>query len=217
MKLAAALVVLAACSDDAPGTPLTYTGGYEDWDSTDDTFVGVFDATVTEVGNASNTTTTAPNGRSTLELADGTISQVTWEVGGYLTGRATVDHDATLGPYNLRGLAEARIDSFFTELGDTTYDPARVLVLIEVREVGSGDPRDGVTIGLGNSGDAYHDDAAHAWQPGATTSGGRYVVFPNVVVPASGELTLVTDVGCQAPATIHAVAGEVAMATAYCD
>jgi hypothetical protein len=217
MKLAAALILLVACSDDAPGTPLTYTGGYEDWDSTDNTFLGVFEATVTEVAHPDNTATTAPNGRSTLELPGDTISQVTWDKAGYLTGRATVDPATGLGVYDLRGLAETRVDSFFTELGDTTYDPARVLVLIEVRDAVSGAARDGVTIGLGNAGDAYHDDADHAWQPGATTAGGRYVVFPNVIVPASGELTVVTDDGCDAPETVHAVAGEVAMATVYCE
>lgn len=214
MKLAvASLLLLSACSDDAPGSPLTYTGGYEDWDSTDDTFLGVFEATVTEVGT-SNTTTTAPNGRSTLELAEGTVSEVTWEHDGYLVARATVDHDATLGPYDLRGLATTRIASLHTELGGATYDDTRALVLIEVRDTASGGQVDGITIGLGNADDAFHDDADHAWQPGASTSGGRYVVFPNV---PPGDLTLVTDDTCHAPATVHAEAGELALASVYCD
>lgn len=215
MKLAAALIVLAACSDDAPGTPLTYMGGYEDWDSTDDTFVGVFEATVAEVANPDNATTTAPNGRSTLELPGVAVSQVTWEKAGYLTGRATVDHGAGLGVYDLRGLADARVDSLHTELGGATHDATRALVLIEVRDSASGAAVDGVTVDVDGAGDGFHDDADHVWQAGATTAGGRYVVFPNV---PPGELALtITGATCAAPATVFAEAGEVAMATAYCD
>ncbi len=200
MKWIALVVLCAGCSDDAPASPITYTGGYEDWDSTDDNFLGVFDATVTEVGNASNTAQTAPNGRSTLELPGGTVSQVTWEAAGYVTGRATVDPTAGLGEYSLRGITEARIVTWHEDNG-LTYDDTRTLVLIEVRHPVTGAVVDGVAVTV---------DGTEITNPGE-----RHFPAPNV---DPGDVTLVvTGATCTYPAMVHAEAGELALATAYCE
>src|SRR5687767_6653969 len=112
-RLAVLALLLPACSDDAPAGPdarpmpdagpcggdVSFTGGYEDWDSSDQTFLGIGDATVAEDGDASNTATTAPNGRSTLCLPRGAVSEVTYTKADHVTARYTVDPDAVLGAY----------------------------------------------------------------------------------------------------------------------
>src|SRR5688500_1829157 len=108
------MALLAAWSDDTPGTPdadpdapaagpcgsdLVFTGGYEDCDSSLQNFAGIFDATVTEVADPTNTDTTAPNGRSTLCLPRTGTSQVTFTATGYLPARYTVEPSAVADLY----------------------------------------------------------------------------------------------------------------------
>jgi hypothetical protein len=219
-RLCLALVVCAACSDDAAppdGGTLDFTGGYIDWDSTELAFMGIFEATVTEVGDASNTATTAPNGRSTLTLP-AAAGEVTWEKADFLTARYTVEPDAVLGAYEFRGISAARAATFHQDLG-LTYDAAAVLVEIEVRGYPSGDPVDGVTVSVEGGGDAWHRDAVEAWVAGGTTDGGELVIVPNT--PAGdGALTLTVDTGgktCHYPAELQVAAGEVAVTTVACE
>jgi hypothetical protein len=189
-------VLVGGCSDDAPGPDLTFTGAYEDWDSTDADFLGVNAATVTEVGNPANTAPTAPNGRSTLTLPDAP-SQVTYTADGYLPGRYTVEPSAVVAPYEVRGIKEARIASYFQELGVGAWDDATALVEIEVPA--------GVTVTVaGETGHAHLD---------------QYLVFPNVAV-GDGTAELVVDGGgltCHAPDAVHVVAGELALTWVFCD
>src|SRR5690349_3062874 len=119
MRSSVALVLLggalAACSDDGPAPPLTFTGAYQDWDSTNENFVGIFEATVTEVGDAANTASTAPNGRVTLTLPGSGITEVTFvqDVDGYLPARYTVEPAAAaLGAFEVHGITEARVATF---------------------------------------------------------------------------------------------------------
>jgi hypothetical protein len=217
-RLCLGLLLLAACGDDgADGGTLEFTGGYIDWDSTELAFMGIFEATVTEVADTSNTATTAPNGRSTLTLpaADG---EVTWTKADVLTARYTVDPDAVLGPYEFRGLTAARAATFHEELG-IAYEATDVLVQIEVRGYPSGDPVDGVTVSVEGGGDAWHRDAAEAWVAGGTTSGGELVIVPNTPV-GDGTLALTVETGgktCHYPAELHVQAGEVAVTTVACE
>jgi hypothetical protein len=219
-RLCLALLLVAACSDDAAppdGGTVEFTGGYLDWDSTELAFMGIFEATVEEVGDASNTAATAPNGRSTLTLpaADG---EVTWTKADYLTARYTVDPDAVLGPYEFRGISAARATTFHDELG-VAYDAGAVLVEIEVRGYPSGDPVDGVTVSIEGGGDAWHRDAAEAWVAGGTTDGGELVIVPNTPV-GDGALTVTVDAGghtCHFADALHVEAGEVAVTTVACE
>jgi hypothetical protein len=190
------LALLLGCSDDAPGPDITFTGAYEDWDSTETAFLGVNAATVTQVGNPTNTATTAPNGRSTLMLPGGS-SQVTYTADAYLPARYTVESAAALEPYEVRGIPEARIASFFTEIGAGTWDDTTALVEIQLP--------DGVSVTVdGDGGTPYLD---------------QYVVFPNVAV-GDGTVDLVVDGGnltCHAPDAVHVAAGELAMTSVFCD
>jgi hypothetical protein len=191
-----ALVSLVGCSDDGPGPDITFTGAYEDWDSSEADFLGVNAATVTEVGNPMNTATTAPNGRSTLVLP-GAPSQVTYTADGYVPARYTVEPSAVLAPYQVRGITEARIVTFYQELGAGSWDESTALVEIQVP--------DGVTVTVGG-------DAGEPWQD-------QYVVFPNVAI-GDGTVDLEIDGGartCHGPSAVHVVAGEVAMTSVFCD
>jgi len=215
LALALALsLAVAGCGDDAATFDLTFTGGYEDWDTAIQ-FRGIVDATVTHVDSGTSATT-APNGRSTLELTGVTVSDVTFTRADYLPARYTLDPAAHLGPYDVLGISTARVVTFHdTDLGGLTWDPSRALVELSVISYPSGDPVDGVAVTVGGAGDGFHQDGAGAWLAGATTSGGPFVVFPNVPVPAGGEVTLgfAAPRTCHAPATLHVVAGEVAMTT----
>src|SRR5687767_14332536 len=124
------LVLLAsACSDDASGPDAAckqFTGGYIEWDSTESLFAGINEATVTEVAHPDNTATTAPNGRSDLCIDDAP-GEVTWTKTDYLTTRYTIDPDAVLGPYELRGIPEARVFDIHDGQFGVLYDNTRVL------------------------------------------------------------------------------------------
>ncbi|MCB9562324.1 MAG: hypothetical protein H6709_08255 [Kofleriaceae bacterium] len=202
------------------GADLYFTGGYEDWDSTSQSFLGVFGATVTEVADPGNTATTAPNGRSVLCLPATGTSQVTYvqQDAPYLPARFTVDADAYRVPYTMKGLKTARIASQFTDLG-AAYDDTTTLVLIEVRHAPDGAQLDDVTVAIEGAGAGFHRDVDNVFQAGATTAGGAYLLFPNVP-PGDGDLTVTvtaTGVTCHAPATIAAVAGELAVTTVACE
>lgn len=195
--LVLAVVALAACGcgDDGPGPDITFTGGYEDWDSTEQDFLGINAAMVTEVGNESNTATTAPNGRSTLTLP-GAESVVTFEAADYLPARFTVDPDAVVDPYEVRGITEARIATYYTELGAGAWDEGTALVEVTAPA--------GVTLTVGGESGTAHANA---------------VVWPNVAV-GDGTVSLEVDGGaltCHAPAAIHVAAGEVAIAAVGCE
>lgn len=233
MRFVAISILVAACGDDgvtAPDAPdidagpcgadMLFTGGYEDWDSTEQDFLGVFDATVTEVADPTNTAQTAPNGRSTLCIAraDG---QVTYSKDGYVPARYTVDPDATRVPYELRGISTTRVETFHTDdLGIAAgWDETAALVQVAVVAYPDGGAVDGVAIAVGGATDGVHKDASNTWQPGATTGGSPYVAYPNVPITGGGEVTLsVVWAGgtCVHPETIHVVAGEVAMTTVEC-
>lgn len=220
--IAAAALAAAACSDDAPAgpdaAPLEFTGGYEDWDSTDLDFLGLPDTTVAEVADPTNTATTAPNGRSVLTLPGAGVSEVTFTKDGVVPARYTVAADAVRGPYEVRGITTERIATFFTELGIGAWDPAATLIQIEVRAYPSLDPVDGVTVAVDGAAGGFHKTGAGAWEAGATTTGGGdYVVFPSVA-PGERALTITAPAGraCVAPEAIVAVAGENAMTTVWC-
>lgn len=227
-RLLALLLVLPACGDDGPVTPAAdagpcgadapFTGAYEDWDSTEQAFLGIGDATVQHVGGAM--ATTAPNGRSSLCIPRGDLAEVTFTKAGYVTARYTVDPEAALGPYEILGIAEARITTFHEDLG-LTYDPAAALVEVAVLSYPSGAPVDGVAVAVGGATGGVHRDASGAWVTGATTDGSPFVVYPNVPITGGGDITLSiiapAGVTCHHAPTLRVAAGELAVTTVACD
>lgn len=215
---------LDAEPDAAPGPcpgEAVFTGGYEDWDSQPGAFLGVFEATVAEVGDATNTATTAPNGRSTLCLPGSGVSHVRYTHASYLPAVYTFDPAAQLAPYTAHGITPARLTSQYAAIGGgLTVDADAAPVAIEVRSFPSGDPIDGVTLALEGATAGFHRDADYDFQDGATTAGGADVLFANVD-PGDGALALTVTppagVTCHAPAELSVTAGELTLATVGCE
>lgn len=80
-SLACVLVITAACSDGGKKAPdaapdVLFTGEYVDWDSTDTTFCGIFNAKWTVRGDDTRTDMTNPNGRFQIMVPGGVTSLV---------------------------------------------------------------------------------------------------------------------------------------------
>jgi hypothetical protein len=226
VKCLLALVALSACSDpnvkpidastDGPktidaravdagvcGADVPFTGELIDWDSTDATFCGVFNATLKVRGstNPLETHMTPPNGRVVMCVPNttgtGTLIDITVPTGnspclgmtsGYaIRGIAWVNPavEAMLGATNVfsaRAFTTTRQTSFYTQIG-AAYDPTKGGLYVHV--VGA---THDVAI------DAAHDAAQSyngtTWAAGAT---GGDVFFPNVA-PGMAKITAITGV-----------------------
>jgi len=175
IQIIAALLLIASCSgdddDDAasidaaqlpdadvpdavPPTPdalvlcpgeLLFHGDYVDWDSTDTMFKGVAGATMTEVGNPSNTYETHPNGRGILCLTPGLDTAVEFAHADYLTMLFGVSAEVTArGTFTSRGLKPDRADALFTDDFSLTRDPAAGQLVVYTGLAGA-------TVEIGNS------------------------------------------------------------------
>lgn len=209
----------ASTGDAGPcGSQLLFTGEYIDWDIT--TFQGIFDATVSEVGNPDNAASTAPNGRVVLCLPADRRSVVAFVHDDYLPLRYTLDPSSALDVFSLRGLTPARADELFaTELG-LALDSASAQVLVEVRARSDGAPAVGAAVTLGNvSAGGFTDGGDGVYRPGDTVTSGASILFANVdVVGGSTTVTVTPPTGmtCSGPDTLALAAGEVTVATFTC-
>jgi len=199
-----------------------FTGEYVDWDSTPMDFHGVPDATAVEVSNASNTATTAPNGRLILCLDNGVNADVEFTQTSYwplmFSSHAQV---TTLGNgYSTKGLTPARATQLASDLGVGTLSGTQVL--IEVRNMKTEAPVSGVTVALTGDivGGAFAMDASRQWSAGNVTIGGGYVLFTNVA-DAGGTVSLsVTPSGgetCTARASVTLEDGGIAATSVHCE
>ncbi|MBA3537992.1 MAG: hypothetical protein H0T79_00035 [Deltaproteobacteria bacterium] len=233
--LASTLLVLVACSDDggttgprdAPlvpvdidngscGDQLRFTGELVDWDSSEASFCGVFEA-LFQVQGDGNMDTTAPNGRFDLCIPRSqavtridvtpstTASQCTQPSSTYtLPVLAVANRDVILAGamFSARAFTTDRQASFFTAVG-AAFDPTKAQVLVHV----AGTPR---AVSL----EAAHAAAqAHAttWAPGDT---GLDVAFPNVDV-GTGTTNLAVAGGAVGTGAIPLVAGTLTVVTVY--
>jgi len=167
--------------DRCPGE-LTFTGDYVDWDSSEQSFHGIFDAELHEVDDPGNSARTAPNGRGVLCVTPGVDTDVAYSHPDYLPMVFSMDAAAmAAGPFSTKGLEPARADSLFGDELSLTRNPAAAVALIEVRRFPGGEPVVGATVTLGNGHDGvFTRDAAAAWQPGATITDDAWVLFTNV-------------------------------------
>jgi hypothetical protein len=237
------LVVAVACGEDEPGPDasiqppvadsgpdafnlcpgqLTFTGDFVDWDSTPTTFKGVFDATLTELGNTSNTAHTAPNGRGVLCVASGTDTVVEFTHSDYVTMRYSADADVVpRGPFSMHGLTPARLTQLFAEELKLTPDGGDALVIVELRQYPAGDPVIGATVvaASGAADGAFTPGTDGTYAAGNQTADDAYVLFANTPI-SSGKVSIsVTPpngVTCTGRNEIEAVAGQVAATTFSC-
>jgi hypothetical protein len=185
---------------------LLIEGELIDWDSSDAAFQGVFGATLTQVGDASVTLTTAPNGRLSFCAArsDPFLFSVDASSDDHLSGTLTIEPNVVLGafrPLSLRTLTPTRAVSFFDELG-LTFDPDAAQIVVQ-------QAADIFDLTLSGTHDATHAGSldgtgALGWSAG---SAGQYVLFPNVTPGANVQLA--GDPG--GPRPILARAGEVSL------
>lgn len=197
---------------------LLFTGGYVDWDSSDQAFDGVEFATWTEVADAQNTATTAPNGRGILCLPLDARSAVDFTHPDYLDLRYTVDPEAAaMGAFEVRGLTPARADQLFADDLGVARDADSAQVLVAARTYPGGAPAAGATVSLGNAHQgAFTDDGTGAYATGDTLAGGAFVLFANVEV-GPGQTTVTVDgVTCVGPSTLDLMAGGLSVTTFAC-
>ena len=206
-------------SDTCPGQ-LLFTGDYVDWDSTTLDFMGVFDATVTEVGNPSNSVQTAPNGRAIMCLPASLTSAVDFTHAQYATVRYTASPEATAaGPFSIQGLTAARATTLFQEIGKSR-EAGRAQVLVGVYDYGADTHVTGAAISLGNNNEGgYIDDGTGKYTDGATVTNDRFVFFANVEVGGGTTTVQVTPPAgksCTGVGEIQLVADQIAATNFAC-
>ncbi|MEO8552359.1 MAG: hypothetical protein ABI678_20420 [Kofleriaceae bacterium] len=186
------LVVAAcgACGDDgnktpdAAAQPIAITGEIVDWDSgAGAAFCGVFQAKLTQHDDATNTVTTAPNGRITLMVPDSTGVQIDvtpptsasqcatgglYQVPGVIVTNQGVLESGLTQSYRLIGMD--RLTALYTSLG-LTYDSAKAIVFVHVEGT-----HQAVKSTAAHGAAAAFDGTA--WAAGDT---GDDVVFPNTL------------------------------------
>ncbi len=185
---------------------LLIEGELIDWDSSDTAFQGVFDATVTQIGDSSVTLTTAPNGRLSLCAARSDPFAFTVDAAsdGQLSGTLTIEPNAVFGGFtslSFRSLTQGRAASFFTEQG-LTFDPSAAQIVV----LQTGDRSSLTLSGTHDTPQQGDDDGTGAitWSAG---SGGRYTLFPNVTPSANVQLAG-DPLG---PRPIPAIAGQLSL------
>jgi len=218
------LLALVACSSpsktpDAPpagdgqcGTEDFFTGEVVDWDSTNQTFCGVFGAMLQVEGDASRSDTTNPNGRFQLCLAqaDQTVidvlppsaaSECAPQAGAYQLGGMVIATHAVIasGQVNsLRMIGATRAASFFSQFG-SGLDNTKAIVFVHV------DGTPGTVISS-----AAHDPPIEfdgsAWGSGDT---GVYVVFPNTDVSTGTSTVNFADANGIGGGTVPVAAHEI--------
>ena len=246
VSLLALGAAVPGCGDD--GTPveidamqssvcpgqLLLTGEYVDWDSTVANFDGIEDTMVTEVGNASNTATTAPNGRLILCLPSGVTSTLDFAQGSYVPLRYTATPEVmTSGVFALKGFTPARATALFTDdLGDIAVSDQRAHVLVAVFEVedpvppllqaAASPPAIGAQVAIGNGNDGsggFTDNGTGTYAAGTTLTDDRFVFFPNVeIAGGTTTISLTAPAGktCDGPGSIPVIAGRIAATTFAC-
>ena len=204
------------------GANVELLGEYVDWDSTVAMFKGVAMATLQERGQPGNMVMTPPNGRSTLCIAPNVDTIVDATHPDYLPVAIEVDARAVArGPFSLRGLTPERGDTLFDDEVGASRDPAKAIVLVEVRQQSSGQAVVGASISLTGAGHggAFTAGADGKLARGSATTHDAYVLFANVET-AAPLATVAVDVpgsACTGKATVGVATGTVTFVHYTCD
>lgn len=193
---AAAADAAADASNLCPPGSQLFTGEYVDWDSTPDDFLGIFDATIAEVDDPGNSTTTAPNGRGILCIDPDSDTDLDFTQENYLPLLFSASIDAVaIGTYFAAGLTPARADTLFSDELSLSRDPAMAQVIVDVRIYPGGEPAIGATVAIGDaSAGAFSRDSARLYVPGSTLTDGGSVLFANVA-PGTTTVTVTAPPG----------------------
>ncbi len=197
------------------GDQLHFTGEVVDWDSSDATFCGVFEAMLLVPPDGAMDTT-APNGRIDMCIpatqATTTISVTpsanasqcagsTYPVpGAIIVNRDVIRAGA---PFSARLFTATRETSFFTQIG-APYDASKAQLLVFV----AGTPRP-VSIAATHGATQAFTKATATWAAGDT---GTYVFFANV---APGSTTITVTGGAFGSGPIDLAAGRITATNVY--
>lgn len=212
-----------AATQDASGVcpgETQFTGEYIDWDSTPISFMGIVDADVTEVGDASNAVKTAPNGRAIMCLKSDAPSRVDFSAAGYIDLRYTAAPEAfAAGPFSIRGLTTQRSDDLFAQIAVTRNDQ-RTQLLVDVYDHGADGPAVGAKLSIGNTNDdGFINDGTGKYVSGADITSDRLVLFTNVELgTGTTSITITPPAGktCVGPTEVELVVGQMVATSFSC-
>jgi hypothetical protein len=185
--------------DMAPGScgDVAFAGEIIDWDATNTAFCGVFNATLTVRGQATQTDQTNPNGRFGLCIAhqaetlvdvaySGDASQCSTAPGIYIGSAVLVGEQAVIdagGLFSARAMTAARRATMFAAIGQP-YNAGQGQLVVHV----AGTPR-AVSLSTLNHSAAQQFNGT-SWEPVAGAAApGSDVLFPNIDV-SGGAVTV---------------------------
>jgi hypothetical protein len=201
---------------------------FEAFASNLETGAAEFDVAVTEVGNPTNSETSAPNGRVVLCLPAEADVELSAEKTDYLTrvdavrGPVAGQFSPDSQPYPLLVISQAAAEALYTDLGATFAD-GDGQVVISVLEMPDATPLTGATVDIDKTpGDGpYARDDAGGFAAGDAIDSGGLVLFANVPL-AGGDvgITVTPPDGftgtCTGPTTLSLTAGQVSGALFAC-
>jgi hypothetical protein len=169
---------------------LLFTGAYVDWDSTDTNFHGISFATWKVEGStdASQMTTTAPNGRVVMCIpASGRSNIKVTPMSGdthlpaHFTADPAVFADGSI--FDVRGITAARAGTFFTAEGIGSYDAGKGNLLVEQL----GTPV-ALTFSGGTVGAVLTSPDGLTWDTSSPPMNQKYTLFANVQISGTPHL-----------------------------
>jgi len=186
-----------------------------------------FDVAVTEVGNPSNTESSAPNGRVVICLPEDTDLELSAEKTDYLT-RVDALPSFVVGqfspstlPYPLFVIAEAAADTLYSDLG-TTFMAPDGQVVVSVVEYPAGTPLEGATVEIDKADTGqFTRDESGGFADGNAIAGGGLVLFANVPL-AGGDVEITVTPpdsfrgNCIGPTALALAAGQMSGALFTC-
>ncbi len=187
-----------------------------------------FDVALTEVGNPTNTETSAPNGRVVLCLPEDSNVELSAEktdylmrvdaVSGFVVGQFNPDSQ----PYPLFVISHAAAEALYTDLG-ATFNDGNAHVVVSVLELPAATPLTGAVVDIDKTpGDGpFARDDSGGFAAGDTVDSGGLVLFANVPLAGGDVGVTVTppdgfDGTCIGPATLSLTAGQISGALFAC-
>jgi hypothetical protein len=199
---------------------LTFTGEYLDWV----TDTPIFDATLTDAADPSNTAATAPNGRGVLCLARDVDADVRFEHADYLTLLHAVDaaDAASHGTFFSAALTPADADALYADELFLARAGGAATVIVDIRTYPGGAPAAGAEASLQSAHTgAFTHDGSGTFAAGATVGDDPIVLFTNVAIgdgSVTVEVTPPPDApSCAGRVVVPVAAGGISFAPWSCE
>lgn len=172
-------------------------GDWTDWDSTDQDFLGIFDAMISSGGESAQT---APNGRAIICLTAGSDHTLSFSHPDYLPMTAELDATNLGEVYSVHGLKPARADDLFASELSLTRDTAAAQILVEL-PAGAG-----ASIDTTSAGEFSVPSADYLFFANVPVGGGSTAL---TITPPNGQ-------SCRAVDSLALAAGVIAFTAVVC-